>query len=81
MAARLDVIFLTDHHEISAALDAQRRYRGVRILVGEEIRTLYGEVLGLFLRERIPYVLPLDEVVQRVRGQGGLGALAPCCSR
>lgn len=75
MAARLDVIFLTDHHEISAALDAQRRYRGVRILVGEEIRTLDGEVLGLFLRERVPYVLPLDEVVQRVRGQGGLVCL------
>ncbi|MGH2927908.1 MAG: PHP-associated domain-containing protein, partial [Solirubrobacteraceae bacterium] len=45
---------------------------GVRIIVGEEIRTRDGDVIGLFLTERIPYVLPLEEVVGRIRDQGGL---------
>lgn len=74
-ATRLDVVFITDHHQISAALEAQRRDLGVRVLVGEEIRTPLGEILALFLTERVPYVLPADEVVRRVRGQGGLVCL------
>ena len=45
---------------------------GVRIVVGEEISTPDGDVIGLFLTERIPYVLPLAEVAQRIRAQGGL---------
>lgn len=71
----LDVVFVTDHNETSAALAAQGRDLGVRIEVGEEIRTADGEVLGLFLTERIPYVLPVREVVRRIRDQGGLVGL------
>ena len=41
-------------------------------MVGEEIRTPDGDVIGLFLTERIPYVLPLAEVVSRIGAQGGL---------
>ena len=44
----------------------------MRIIVGEEIRTPNGDVIGLFLTERIPYVLPLGEVISRIRAQGGL---------
>ena len=44
----------------------------VRVIVGEEIRTQAGEVIGLFLTERIPYVLPVADVVARIRAQGGL---------
>ena len=71
----LDVVFVTDHNETSAALAAQGRDLGVRIEVGEEVRTADGEVLGLFLSERIPYVLPIREVVRRIRAQGGLVGL------
>jgi len=66
----LDVVFITDHNEISAAAAASDL--GVRVIVGEEIRTPDGDVIGLFLTERIPYVLPLAEVAQRIRAQGGL---------
>ena len=71
----IDVVFVTDHHEVAAAVAARERDLGVRIEVGEEIRTPDGEVLGLFLTERIPYVLPLPEVVARIRAQGGLVGL------
>jgi predicted metal-dependent phosphoesterase TrpH len=69
----LDVVFVTDHNETSAAIAAAaRRDLGVRVVVGEEIRTPDGDVIGLFLTERIPYVLPLAEVIGRIRAQGGL---------
>ena len=68
----LDVVCVTDHNETSAAVAAAGRDLGVRIVVGEEIRTPDGDVIGLFLAERIPYVLPLAEVVARIRAQGGL---------
>ena len=42
------------------------------MIVGEEIRTAAGELIGLFLSERIPYVLPVPEVVHRIKAQGGL---------
>jgi predicted metal-dependent phosphoesterase TrpH len=68
----LDVVCITDHHAIDAATEALRLDLGVRVVVGEEIRTPAGELIGLFLTERIPYVLPVDEVVARIRFQGGV---------
>lgn len=68
----LDVACVTDHNVTAAAEAAARADLGLRIIVGEEIRTLAGDVIGLFLTERIPYVLPLPEVIARIRGQGGL---------
>jgi predicted metal-dependent phosphoesterase TrpH len=71
-ATGLDVVFVTDHNVTEAAMAAAQRDLGARIIVGEEIRTPDGDVIGLFLTERIPYVLPLAEVTSRIRGQGGL---------
>jgi predicted metal-dependent phosphoesterase TrpH len=68
----LDVVFITDHNVTEAAAAAMQRDLGVRIIMGEEIRTPDGDIIGLFLKERIPYVLPLPEVVGRIRDQGGL---------
>jgi predicted metal-dependent phosphoesterase TrpH len=68
----LDVICITDHNVTSAAVAAAERDIGARVVIGEEIRTPDGDVIGLFLTERIPYVLPLAEVVTLIRSQGGL---------
>lgn len=74
--AGLDVVCVTDHNVTAAAVAAaEAAARGdldLRVIVGEEIRTPAGDVIGLFLTERIPYVLPLAEVVARIRDQGGL---------
>jgi predicted metal-dependent phosphoesterase TrpH len=70
---RIDVVCITDHNETAAALAATASaMNGPRVIVGEEIRTQAGEVIGLFLTERIPYVLPVAEVVARIKAQGGL---------
>ncbi len=69
----IDVVCITDHNVTSAAMAAAAGgLDGLRVIVGEEIRTQAGEVIGLFLTERIPYVLPVAEVVGRIRDQGGL---------
>lgn len=69
---RLDVVFITDHNVTAAAFTAAERGIGARVIVGEEIRTTKGDVIGLFLTERIPYVLPLAEAIGLIRTQGGL---------
>jgi predicted metal-dependent phosphoesterase TrpH len=69
---RLDVVFITDHNVTAAAVEAAERGIGARVIVGEEIRTQDGDVIGLFLTDRIPYVLPLGEAIARIRERGGL---------
>jgi predicted metal-dependent phosphoesterase TrpH len=41
-------------------------------VLGEEVKTHVGEIIGLFLTERIPGGLQPVEVCQRIRGQGGI---------
>lgn len=72
LARGIDRICVTDHNEISAALELQERYPE-RVIVGEEVKT--GErvdIIGLFLRERIPKGTPARETCERIRAQGGL---------
>ncbi|MGO8960346.1 MAG: PHP domain-containing protein [Streptosporangiaceae bacterium] len=71
-AERLDVVCITDHNVTAAAVAAAERGIGARVIIGEEIRTREGDLIGLFLTERIPYVLPLDEAVALIKAQGGL---------
>jgi predicted metal-dependent phosphoesterase TrpH len=41
-------------------------------VVGEELRTHAGELIGLFLTEHVPFGVPPDEAARRIREQGGL---------
>ena len=55
----LGAIAVTDHNEISGALAAREHAReagvGVKVIVGEEVKTAdQGEVIGLFIEEKIP---------------------------
>jgi len=69
---KIDVVCITDHNVVSAAVAAAGLLGGARVIVGEEIRTQAGEVTGLFLAERVPYVLAAAEAIGRIRDQGGL---------
>jgi glycosyltransferase involved in cell wall biosynthesis len=71
----LGAIAVTDHNEISGALEAQAKAAefGVKVIVGEEVKTAtQGEVIGLFLQEKIPRGLSLAETVTEIKRQGGL---------
>lgn len=70
--AGLHRIAVTDHGTIEGALEARELAPG-RVIVGEEIRCRCGtELIGLFLSERIPMRLPVEEVVERIRDQRGI---------
>lgn len=68
----VDVIALTDHGTIEGALEAQKIWKKVKVIVGEEILTSDGEVVGYFLQEAIPNLLPASETIRRIHDQGGL---------
>jgi predicted metal-dependent phosphoesterase TrpH len=68
---KLDFIAVTDHNTVALAQELQREF-GERIIVGEEITTTRGEIIGLYLSEVVPPQLTPAETVRRIRDQGGL---------
>jgi predicted metal-dependent phosphoesterase TrpH len=78
---RVDVVAITDHDEIRGALRARDWARehpelDVDVVVGEEISTLNGHLLGLFLEERIPPGLSALDTIGEIHAQGGLAVAA-----
>lgn len=69
---KLDAIAITDHNTISFAQVAQAKLGEKVIIVGEEITTQQGEIIGLYLEEAIPAGLTLEEAVAAIRKQNGL---------
>lgn len=73
--AGIDVLCVTDHNSIAGAqrLAAELERSGVcRVIVGEEVRTHTGEIIGLFLSERIPFGDSAPRTARAIRDQGGL---------
>ncbi|HEU4979652.1 MAG TPA: PHP domain-containing protein, partial [Solirubrobacterales bacterium] len=75
-ARGLGAIAITDHNEISGAVEAQKvaeRIGGIKVILAEEVKTAHeGEVIGLFLRERIERGMSMAETIAEIRRQGGL---------
>lgn len=72
----LDVIAITEHDSIDAALrvrelHARGRYR-FEVVIGMEITTLAGHLLALFVEEPVPSLRPLTATIDRIHAQGGL---------
>ncbi len=76
----LNVIAIADHERIDAAQAAQRlaleRGLTLEVIVGEEVTTRGGHLVGLFLKERIRPWGSLKATVARVHDQGGLAIIA-----
>jgi predicted metal-dependent phosphoesterase TrpH len=72
----LGAIAITDHNEVSGALEAREiaaRMGDIKVIVAEEVKTAeQGEVIGLFLEEKIPKGLTMAETIAEIRRQGGL---------
>ena len=70
----LDVVAITDHDSAAGGLEAREladRY-GVRVIVGEEVKSSEGEVIGLFLERTIPGGMTFAETIAAIREQGGI---------
>jgi len=62
---------VTDHNRIEGALEVARE-APFKVIVGEEVRTDSGEIIGYFLEERVPPGLSARATVELVKAQGGL---------
>lgn len=67
----LDYVAITDHNQVAFAQEMQKTL-GERIIVGEEITTTRGEIIGLYLQEAVPAGLTPAETTQAIKAQGGL---------
>jgi predicted metal-dependent phosphoesterase TrpH len=67
----IDVLCITDHNAISGAVRVADQL-DCRVIVGEELRTHAGEIIGLFLTERIPIGTAPADAARRIREQGGV---------
>jgi len=72
-ARGLGAIAITDHNEVSGALEARAKADGITVIVGEEVKTAdQGEVIGLFIERKIERGMTLQETIAEIRRQGGL---------
>lgn len=70
-AGLLDCIAITDHNRTDFAHEA-REALGDRIIVGEEIMTSHGEIIGLFLDEVISPGMSPQDTIAAIRAQDGV---------
>jgi predicted metal-dependent phosphoesterase TrpH len=71
VASGIDVLCITDHNAIRGAVELVDRLP-CRVVVGEELRTHAGEIIGLFLTERVPMGIPPADAARAIREQGGV---------
>ncbi len=74
-AAAIDVICATDHNTIDGALRLRELADGFRVVIGEEISSRDGEIIGLFLERTVPRDLSGEETIARIHDQGGLAVV------
>ena len=64
-------IAVTDHDTIEGARRL-RHLTDATVIIGEEVSTRDGHLIGLFLRERVPPGMSVRDTAMAIRGQGGL---------
>jgi predicted metal-dependent phosphoesterase TrpH len=67
----INCVAVTDHSAIGGAL-AVEKLASFKVIIGEEVESSEGEIMGLFLLEEIPPGLSPEESVRRIKDQGGL---------
>lgn len=74
--SKIDYIAVTEHNNILGAIEFQKycKSRGdkVKVIVGEEIMTNCGEIIGLYLARPVEQGLPPDETINAIKAQGGI---------
>jgi predicted metal-dependent phosphoesterase TrpH len=68
----IGAIGITDHNTIAGALAFRAIAKNIKVIVGEEILTRAGEIIGLFLEREIASNLDPRETCKQIKDQGGL---------
>lgn len=73
---KINAIAITEHNNAEGALAFQdycfRRGNQLYVIVGEEIMTTGGEIIGLYLKETIPPGLTPEETIAAIQAQNGV---------
>jgi predicted metal-dependent phosphoesterase TrpH len=70
----VDCLIVTDHNTTRGA-EKLARIAPLKIVIGEEIATKEGEIIGLFLKKEIPKGMSLEKTILEIKNQGGLVCL------
>ena len=65
-------IAICDHNEIKGALELAKAAKNLNVIIGEEIKTKQGEIIGLFLKHKIEPFGSLAETIDKIKEQGAL---------
>lgn len=76
----MDAIAITDHDTLRGARVAARRL-SLPVIIGEEVRTTQGEIIGLFLREEVPAGMSPLATARAIKEQGGVVYIPHPCDR
>jgi len=71
----IDVLCVTDHNALEGAVRLRKTLEDAglcRVILGEEVRTHTGEIIGLFLSERVPFGETAIRTCELIREQGGI---------
>jgi hypothetical protein len=75
----LRVIAVTDHNTIEGglrAVEAAKAFPRLDVVVGAEITSKWGHILGLYLTEDVPAGLSAAETIARINEQNGIAIIA-----
>ncbi|MCL2607913.1 MAG: PHP domain-containing protein [Methanomassiliicoccaceae archaeon] len=78
-ASGINVLCITDHNSIEGAIIAKKyaeMFDDIEVVIGEEVSSAEGEIVGLWLTECIPPNLSAEETIKRIREQNGI-VIAP----
>ena len=71
---KINTIAITDHNEIKGALKCKQIFKkyNIEVIVGEEIYTTKGEIIGLNLTKKIEKNLSPEQTIEEIENQGGI---------
>lgn len=67
----VNCVAITDHGTIRGAVNLSK-IAPFKVIIGEEILTEEGEIIGLFLTEEVPSHLPLKKTINLIKSQNGM---------
>ncbi len=70
----LTCVAVTDHNAIEGAFVIQK-LAPFRVIIGEEVKTAEGEIIGLFLKELVPRDMSPEETIRAIHDQGGIAVI------
>lgn len=72
----ISYIAITEHNNILGALEfkkyCEKKRGNVNVIIGEEVMTESGEIIGLFLKNEIPQGLSCKETIRKIKEQNGI---------